>query len=119
MPRKSPGYVPDPPVRAAWLDRSCFEDEDDDGVRADGFAAPRDGGFAGAGVRPDCLGFPFDCWGRGCWGREGCVGEAAPARVSRRRAERARERSERLEKDMPPRYYVLRFQHGQANVGDC
>lgn len=81
-------------------------------VRRADFDAARDCGFCGDDVRPADLGCALG------WVRLG-VGEAVPERVSRRRAARARERRERLEKDITPRYYLLRFQHGQANVGDC
>lgn len=57
---------------------------------------------------------------RGCPVRgEVPVPEPVSGRVSRRMAVRARERRERLEKGITPRYYVLRFQCGQAFVGDC
>ena len=46
-------------------------------------------------------------------------GPPAPEPESSRRAVRARDSKERLEKDMTPRYYVPRFQHGPAFVGDC
>jgi hypothetical protein len=46
-------------------------------------------------------------------------GPPAPEPESSRRAVRARDSRERLEKDMTPRYYVPRFQHGPAFVGDC
>ncbi|GAA3286102.1 hypothetical protein GCM10017708_00710 [Arthrobacter citreus] len=56
--------------------------------------------------------------------RVGVRGEAdepgpAPEPESSRRAVRARDSRERLEKDMTPRYYVPRFQRGRSNVGDC
>lgn len=76
-----------------------------------------DGDFFGVAVRE--AGVPD---GEGCACprfRLGAGGTAFCEPDSSRSAVRARERRERLEKDITPRYYVEQFQQGRANVGDC